>query len=436
MKHVNTLIVGGGHAGVNLGCWLEKKAPNRSYIILERSDMLLPKWTKSRWEGFQLNTPVRFSKLFGEENTDDTLVRPLSEDIQRWNAHIEKMKLNYQLLSTVQQVKRNDDGDFTATVLVEREDGSHETETYTAKNVICANGCFDAAQTTSDDGLAKSHPEIKQHGPMGLKMSDLQPGGVLIVGGGQTGIQLADQIVSIGKHSPVALCTSYVGGCPRTYRGKDIFYWLEQAKFLFTPKAALKTMPAAQAEASRYGKNPILGATKPISFLSLHRQGVDILGRLEKIEGSEAIIKPNRAENVQLSISGYKKVLGMCMEMANKLEKEGHTFSQYELEEEWEIKTTDEESLTHDNGPSTYNLSEKGITNVIWATGFSTDFSWLDIPEVFTEFDERTKLPDDLQCKAVPGIFYTGFPWVGNRQSINIFSFDLDHKVIVENLRA
>lgn len=442
-KTINTIIVGGGHGGVNLACWLEKEDPTRSYLILEKADVLFPQWKYARWEKFQFNTPVRFSALYGEDvGNDETLDRPLSQDLERWSAHVAKMKIKHQLHATVQKVEQNKQGDFYTTVCVTNlDDGTHKEVTYISKNVVCANGCYNTPKRGTDQELAEKHPEIKQLSPMGLKLSHLNPGGVLIVGGGQSGVQLAD-LFADSEHSPVAMCTSKINGSPRTYRGRDVFYWMEQANFISMPKEALKGMPPPQAEGLRYGHNPITGCNKAISHLSLFRKGVQLLGGLESIQQDDdgkcmATIKDNRSENCKSAIEGYNQILGMiCIGTAEKMEEAGQTLDPHVPEEEWQVQSDDEEKFLQENGPLSYNLSDLGITNIIWATGFGTNFDWLDIPQALDEFDKRTKLPDTVFSEAAPGLFFTGFPWIGNCQSQNLVNMDQDDKVILQRLRA
>ena len=82
------------------------------------------------------------------------------------------------------------------------------------------------------------------------------------------------------------------------------------------------------------------------------------------------------------------------------------------------------------------SLAEAGITNVIWATGYSADFSFLGDDAMKEGWDARTSLPDDIASPAVPGLFFSGFPWIGTQQSVNIVNFDHDHKIIVDSLRT
>jgi cation diffusion facilitator CzcD-associated flavoprotein CzcO len=82
-EHWDTIIVGGGHAGVNLACMLEKEQPERRYLLLEKKT-LLNQWHDKRWDGFKLNTPHGYSKLYGQEDElpGTTLGQPIATNIQ------------------------------------------------------------------------------------------------------------------------------------------------------------------------------------------------------------------------------------------------------------------------------------------------------------------------------------------------------------------
>ena len=184
----NTIIVGGGHAGVNLACMLELGEKAVDYLIIERSDSLLSKWRDKRWDYFQLNTPVGFSRLHGQDSTDTRddwiLDRPLQQDIDAWDAHIKSLDIltRTKLNSNVVSVKPLEDGTFETTVKeVLDGEGKFKTLVYQSKNVVVCNGVYDHNFVPSK--LASKIPDsIKQHVTGGFKLGDLAGGNVLVVG--------------------------------------------------------------------------------------------------------------------------------------------------------------------------------------------------------------------------------------------------------------
>ena len=195
MTTVNTIIVGGGHAGVNLACMLElqqKETDGKDfdYLILERSTSLLSKWRNKRWDHFQLNTPVIFSRLHGQkgckyDNRDDWLLdRPLQQDIECWDAHINDLKITERskLSSNVVSVKPLEDGTFETTVKEGNIEGSTKTTVlYRSRNVVVCNGVYDHNIVPSN--LSKALPAtVKQHVSGGFSLEDLADGNILVVG--------------------------------------------------------------------------------------------------------------------------------------------------------------------------------------------------------------------------------------------------------------
>lgn len=436
---INTVIIGGGHAGVNLACMLELERPGEEYTILERSGALLVKWRNSRWEGFQLNTPAKFANLYGQsdERPDWLLDRPLDQDIDGWDTHIDKLKIKHKLHSNVVQVTCDDENMTFSTIVQEtnQDDGTKRNTLYKSKNVVVCNGMFDVPKVPKSlaDDLSSCSSSIKQHIPAGFQFQDLAPGNILVVGSAQSGVQISDLLLRNCPKAKIYLCTSAVPGCPRSFQGKDLFEWLEEIKFLTMPRAALDGMPPEKAEAMRYGKAPVTGPFKDISPFSLHRQGVTLLGTLAGVEQNDGDgvtfrMKENRAENLKVGFGGYHNFMGVLKKFADQPDAPDA--------DEW---SNIEDELLNENGPLSLDSSKADarIGNVIWCTGWSNDFSWLQVDNIQADMDVKTKVPDVIVSKTqTRGLFYCGFPWIGTLQSVNLVNFNHDAKVILEHLRT
>ena len=234
----NTIIIGGGHAGVNLACILAINEPSVDYLILERDDSLLVKWREYRWEKFNLNTAIKYSLLYGQRDERDEwlLERSIEGELERWDAHIAKLGIRHRLHSNVKNIEKNEEKDVF-TVTVEETDPSNGNESivkYQSDNVVVCNGYYD--KPTCPLAIADGIPvdcEIKQHtAAANFQFNDL-------VGSAQTGIQVADLLL---RHKPgvkLYLSTSKVKGCPRSFDGKDLFYWLEEMGILTMPRSAV-----------------------------------------------------------------------------------------------------------------------------------------------------------------------------------------------------
>ena len=430
----NTIIVGGGHAGVNLGCMLELEQPDEDYLILERSNALLIKWRQYRWEGFNLNTPVKFGMLHGQNDDREPwlLERPMEGELQRWDAHIAKLQVKHKLNSNVVQVTRKDGDEDTFETMVEEihpETKEKMTVVYESKNVVVCNGYYD--KPVKPIALSESIPSaIKQHQAAFLKFDDLHPGNVLLVGSGQTGVQVADLLLQNKPDVKLYLATSDVSGCPRSFQGRDLFEWLDEMKFLTMPRAALDSMPREKAESIKYKKAPVTGPTKEISPFSLYRRGVSLFGhldRVESVEGRDDVtfhFKDDRAKNLKTCAEGYLGLLKTLRDHAGTPDAPPAP--------EWDNL---EDDLMNTSGPLSLSVKDNQISNVVWCTGWSHDFSWLHCQCKDDDFDQRTKAPDVIVSKSVPGLFYCGFNWIGTLQSLNLVEFDHDAKIILDNLK-
>lgn len=445
---VNTIIVGGGHAGVNLACMMELRKKQQqhedfSYLILEKSDSLLSKWRDKRWDHFQLNTPVKFSRLHGQSDNDPRddwlLDRPLQQDLDGWDAHIRDLKIldNTKLKANVVSVNPKDDGIFETIV-----DEADNTTMYRSKNVVACNGVYDHNIVPSS--LAKALPaSIKQHTSGGFRIDDLAPGNILVVGSSQSGIQLANILLDQldGKERTIYLSCSAAGGCPRSFREHDLFYWLHRMKFLYIPKEALAGMPPEKAEGMRYAGAPVTGPNKAISPFSLERRGVILTGRLKEVvtDSSNGAVElqfqNDRCTSLRAAKDGHSKIVGAIRDFASKLEAEtDETFPPDVPEAEWEITN---DSLLNDPGILSLDVEKAGIKNVLWACGWCSNLGWLKVdqnPQTNDDFNERTNLPDRIISKKYPGLFFAGYPWVGTIQSMNILNMDKDAEVILANM--
>ena len=425
-NRVATLIVGAGHAGCNLACLLEKQAAatakSSNYVVLERAAEPLHTWRSRRWKGFQLNTPGAFSRLHGQpaDIPDNMLDRPIEDDLRSWDKHLKDMGVKVRCNTTVTSVTKDAAGGGFVTTAVDTNTG--ETTTFASNNVVVCSGSYNDVKVPQ--GLASKLPTtIKQHTPVGFDSANLGSGSLVIVGGGQSGYQIADIILNDwasdtksdgdGKIDSAAaeaaadqqqrkvyICTSQAGGALRTARGKDLFEWLNMMGFLTIPTAALAGMPPEVAESMRYGHPPVTGPNKAISPFSCHRKGAVLLGYLKDIAGvgvpegegeAEAegnnndgagprlILKPNRGDNLSHMLAKYKAVANQVDGFINKWVEEngGEAATGVPLESdlpepEWDNVPAE---LLEDPGPLELDLA--GITDVLWATGYSFNLKFV-----------------------------------------------------------
>ncbi len=260
---VDTVIIGGGQAGLCMSYALQEDG--REHIVLEKG-RLLEQWFSRRWDRFMVNTPQKFTRLLGQrdELSDAAMGVPLEKTIETWQTHIQER--NFPVREHMEVVSVEQGGDDNFIVRVNSKEGPSE---YRARNVVAAPGNYqipnipDCADRLSD--------EIQQFRVGTFTNPEaLSEGAVLIVGGGQTGMQIGEALLKAGRD--VFIATSRVKGSPRSYRGEDIFFWMERTGMLQMPPQALPDPNM------KYDRIPIVGNDHPISHHSLARLGARFLG--------------------------------------------------------------------------------------------------------------------------------------------------------------
>jgi putative flavoprotein involved in K+ transport len=297
---VDTVVIGAGHAGLCMSYVLKEKG--REHVVLEKK-RALEQWRSYRWDSFMMNTPQAYHRMIGQNDkvSDDQMSLPLEKTISSWDEHIKTNKFPIRENTQVTSVKQNEDGEFL--VAVESEEKGPGS--YLAKNVIAAPGNYQKANIP--EYAENLNPDIQQ-----LRVGtytnpdDIQEGAILVVGGGQTGVQIGEELLDAGRK--VFIATSKVKGSLRSYRGEDIFFWLDRTGLLTLPKEALPDPNM------KYDRLPIAGNNHPISHFSLARKGAVLLGGLEgiTIDGTKATFKDNLKENIEFALGGYRFLIGIA----------------------------------------------------------------------------------------------------------------------------
>ncbi len=212
-------VIGGGQAGLAMGYFLKRQG--RRYVILERGASLATAW-RERWESLTLFTPRRYSALPGLPFPGDPDGYPKRDEVI---AYLERYAETFELpIQPSSEVKRltSEDGRFR----LELDDG-----TMTADQVVVATGPFQRPYVPPlATGLA---PEVFQTHSTGYRRpQDVPPGTVLVVGGGNTGFQIAKELSA--THRVVLGVGSRQTPLPQRLLGRDLFWWLTKSRVLAT----------------------------------------------------------------------------------------------------------------------------------------------------------------------------------------------------------
>jgi len=247
----------------------------------------------------------------------------------------------------------------------------------------------------------------------------LPAGAVLVVGGAQSGIQITEDLINAGRK--VFFSTSMVPRIPRYYRGRDIFYWVKDAKFYEVRAEDLedpKLLDLKPPHVSGTGD----GITT-ISLQSIAKRGAVILGKLDKVDGANLFFTSNAAEHVRFADEFSLKIKKMVDEY---IEENNLTAP---------LPHFDEEDMPDTNAScvspiTSLNLKESNINSIIWATGFDHDLSYIRLPVL----DEKGKLIHKEGVGQFPGLYFLGYPWLRSRKSSILFGIIEDAAFIVNKL--
>ena len=212
------VVVGAGQAGLAMGHFLHRQG--RDFVIRERAGQISPAW-RERWDSLTLFTPRRYSSLPGLPFPGDPDGYPTRDEVIAYlERYASTFELPIELNSEVKELDRGDDGRFRLDV---------DERTITADQVVVATGPF---QTPSVPKLAERLADnVFQTHAVGYRRPDeVPPGTVLVVGGGNTGFQIAKELSA--THKVVLSVGSRQTPLPQRPLGRDLFWWLTKVRIL------------------------------------------------------------------------------------------------------------------------------------------------------------------------------------------------------------
>jgi putative flavoprotein involved in K+ transport len=217
-EHRDVVVVGGGQAGLAIGYYLAQQAQN--FTILEAANQLAAAW-RQRWDSLRLFTPVRYDSLPGKVFPGDRDSYPARDDVVAYlTDYAETFGLPVELDSPVRSVQPADGSYF-----VETEGRSYQTD-----QVVIATGPFQVPRIPAiagglDDAVVHFHAsDYRQPG-------SIPPGPVLVVGGGNTGFQIAEELSA--SHETHLSIGSRQAPLPQKIFGRDAFRFLEATRLIY-----------------------------------------------------------------------------------------------------------------------------------------------------------------------------------------------------------
>lgn len=395
------VIIGAGHCGLAMSLEMMKKGIE--HVILE-CGVPGSSWRNERWDSLKLLTPNRMNALPGMpcESSDPNGFMSANELIDRFDSLLSKFSFPVQTGTTVLSVEPTRQGYRVQT----------DQRSYHAKVVVMATG---ACNKPRIPGFAQSLPsDLVQTSPLTYKRpSDLPEGKTLVVGASASGLQLARELQFAGHQ--VTLAVGNHTRMPRYYRGRDIFEWIQKIGVTSTLYSEVPDI-----ERVRRLPSPSLVADDTLDLNTLQDLGVELVGRCIKLENGRAMFSGSLA-NICASADLKMTRLIAAIEA---------------LPDESLIDNCPDASSLPlptrlpDNPRLKINLALEGFKSIVWATGFTPDFSWLNAPH----FDNNGQLLHDGGVVA-KGLYVMGLPYLRYRLSTFIFGACDDAKYLAGHIQ-
>jgi putative flavoprotein involved in K+ transport len=393
---VDCVVVGAGPAGLAASAALT--AQQVEHVVLERG-RVGETWRTQRWDSFRLNTPGWMNQVLGEQPRDAFATG--AEVVQR----LEKVAAAAPIRGGTEVARLRRRGDGYAV-----EAGGRDLH---ARTVVVATGDQNVPRVPA---LARTLPDrVAQCHTAGYRGPGALPdGAVLVVGSAQSGCQVAEDLLAGGRR--VVLATSPAGRFAWRHRGGDTIEWLVEAGFFDQRPRDLpdpSVMRAAQPIIASGGRS--------LSLQALARAGTTLVGRPVAVDGERVAFDGSVMANVAAGDAFAVRARGMIDEL---ISRRGLDAPPYEPD--------DTEGPVDLDPPQELHLRDQDIASVVWCTGFTGDFSFMDHSLVGADGLPRRQ----DAAAAAPGLWFVGLKWLVRRSSGILHGFPRDAAEVAAAVRA
>ena len=401
------VVIGAGQGGLAVSFFLARLGVG--HVVLERSSVAAS-WRDRRWDSFCAVTPNWSITLPGAayegDDPDGFLTRDeLVRHFERWAD-----SFGAPVCCGVEALRVRPSG------------GGFEVETdrgrWRARNVVVATGTYQAPRIPA---VSERLPRrLEQLAADGYRRPDmLAPSGVMVVGAGQTGCQIAEELHAAGRDT--WLCVGRAGRLPRRWRGRDCIAWQRDMGYLD------RTPDMLEGPEARFRADPHLTGRNGGCTLSLHdfhRRGIRLLGRLTGCEGERARLD-----------GGLHDEMRFADDFADRT---AAGFDRHIAEHGIAAPPPSAEELA--GGPPgdgampdilrELDLARAGIASIVWAAGYRYDFSWIEAPVL--DGAGYPAAPGGIS--AFPGLYFVGLNWMTRRKSGILYGVGEDARTVARHL--
>ena len=395
---VNVAVIGAGQAGLATS-WHLKQA-GVDHVVLE-AGRVAETWRSRRWDSFCLVTPNWSVQLPGGtyDGPDPDGFMNLTELVGHFEIWADSF--HAPVVEGCQVTSLGADGDGFLLMTPERK--------LRARTVVVATGGYQRAHRPSSAGQIPEGVTQRLAEEYG-NPNAIPPGAVLIVGSGQTGCQLAEELHEAGRK--VFLSCGRAPWAPRRMGGHDLVWWIVETGWW---QRKLSELPSP---AGRLVSNPLAtghGGGRDLNLRILHAVGIELVGRYAGAEEGTVHFEDDLARSVNagddMSTALKKRVDALC--------KQSGQDSPWEMPPPMRIASRTE-----------LNLEREGVTTVIWTTGYRPDYGWVH----FSVFDDLGFPIQEDGRSSVPGLYFMGVHFQRKAQSAVLYGAGEDAEVVARHV--
>jgi putative flavoprotein involved in K+ transport len=385
-RSVGVAVVGAGPAGIAVSSRLARLGS--PHVVFERGRIAWS-WQTQRWDSFRLNTPGWANRALGKAQGSR---RDAFEPGQNLVAALEWIAKRLPVLEETEV--------FSARRMGPRWHLDTTRGSVAADAVVVASGFQNAPRMPGYAGLLPSW--IRQLHAADYRGPAALGDGILVVGGGQSGIQIAEDLAEAGKR--VYLSTSRVGRLPRRFAGRDAFEWMRETGDLDLTRALVDPRVVAATPPQVSGAD----GGRTVSYQSLARR-VTLLGRAIGWHDGRLQLGADLGENVRFADDVSSSFRASWTKRAALVARGRDVVI---APDPADVPAPE---LYDDGGPAWLDLAAERISTVVWATGFGPSLGWLP-----------TDALDDVHRPQLPGLHVVGAPWLTHRSSANLYGMVTD----------